>query len=154
MLAVPLGILAALYLPGREPEFVGLLRPAVYLSSYGLLALPTAFTFTAIQFSVAVLKRRAIVSHLGSVLFLVTVTAAAGMVTNVLQMATLGKLLDPTVRLNVLVLMSDTLTPLERNTVLMGQESSILANRLLWIGVALAILAFTHVRFRLGYRAR
>ena len=49
--------------------------------------------------------------------------------------------------------MPDTLTPLEKNTALIGLESSILANRLLWIGVALAILAFTHVRFRLGHRA-
>ena len=67
-------------------------------------------------------------------------------------MPSLGKLLDPTVRLNVLVLMADTFTPLEMNTVLIGLEKSILANRLLWIGVAVAILAFTHVRFRLGHR--
>jgi ABC-type transport system involved in multi-copper enzyme maturation permease subunit len=150
LLAVPLGILAALYLPGVDPGIVAPLRPAVYLTSYGVLALPTAFAFTAVQFSFAALKRRPIVSYLGSVLFLVT---PAGLVTNVLQMPVLGKLLDPTCRLNVLVLMSDTLTPLERNTVLIGMESSILANRLLWIGVALAILAFTYVRFRLGHRA-
>ena len=153
LLAVPLGILAALFLPGMEPEIVGPLRPAVYLSSYGVLALPTAFTFTAVQFSLAALKRRAIVSYLGTVLFFVTVGIPAALVLNVLQMPTLGKLLDPTCRITVLILMSDTLTPLEKNTVLIGLESSILANRLLWIGVALAILAFTHVRFRLGHRA-
>ena len=61
-------------------------------------------------------------------------------------------LLDPTVRI-ILVIMPDTLTPLEMNTALIGLESSILANRLLWIGVALAILVFTHARFRLGHRA-
>ena len=153
LLAVPLGILAAVYLPGREPELVGPLRPAVYLSSYGVLALPTAFTFTAVQFSVAALKRRAILSYLGTVLFFVTVGVPAALALNVLQMPALGQLLDPTCRISVLVLMSDTLTPLEKNTVLIGLESSILANRLLWIGVALAILAFTYVRFRLGHRA-
>ena len=68
-------------------------------------------------------------------------------------MAFLGKLLDPTCRMNVLGPLSDTLTPLEKNTVLIGQASSILANRLLWIGLALAMLAFTHVRFRLDHRA-
>ena len=66
LLAVPLGILAALFLPGVEPEIVGPFRPAVYLSAYGVLALPTAFTFTAVQFSLAALKRRAVVSYLGS----------------------------------------------------------------------------------------
>ena len=81
LLAVPLGILAAVYLPGMEPEIVGPFRPAVYLSSYGVLALPTAFTFTAVQFSLAALKRRAIVSYLGTVLFFVTVGIPAGVVT-------------------------------------------------------------------------
>ena len=152
LLAVPLGMLAAL-LFGVKSETVGPFPPAVYFSAYGILALPTAFTFTAVQFSFAALKRRPVVSYLGSVLFFATVGIGAGLVTNVLQMPTLGKLLDPTCRLTVLVLMEDTLTPLEKNTVLIGLESSILANRLLWIGVASAILAFTHVRFRLGHRA-
>jgi hypothetical protein len=152
LLAVPLGSLAALFLPGVDPKIVRSLRPAVYLSSYGVLTLPAAFIFTAVQFSVAVLKRRPIVSYLGSVLFFVTAGILAALVTNVLRMPTIGQLLDPTCRLNVLVLMGDTLTPLEKNTVLIGLESSILANRVLWIGVASAILAFTRVRFRLGHR--
>ena len=153
LLAVPLGILAAVYVPGREPELVGPLRPAVYLTSYGVLALPTAFTFTAVQFSLAALKGRAILSYLGSALIFVTVGIPAALVLNVLQMPALGQLLDPTCRLTVLILMSDTLTPLEKNTVLIGLENSILANRILWIGVSLTVLVFTHVRFRLGHRA-
>jgi ABC-type transport system involved in multi-copper enzyme maturation permease subunit len=154
LLAVPLGILAALFLPGGvEPEFLAPFRPAVYLSSYGVLALPTAFTFTAVQFSLAALKRRAIVSYLGGVLFFVTVSIVSALLVNVLQMPTLGRLLDPNCRLTVLNLMGDTWTPLQMNTVLIGLESSILANRLLWIGLALAILAFTHVRFRFDHRA-
>ena len=153
LLAVPLGILAAVYLPGREPELVGPLRPAVYLSSYGVLALPTAFTFTAVQFSVAALKRRAILSYFGTVLFSASVGVPAGLVLNVLQRPALGQLLDPTCRLTVLIVMSDTLTPLEKNTVLIGLESWIIANRLLWVSVALAILAFTYVRFRRVHRA-
>jgi ABC-2 type transport system permease protein len=154
LLAVPMGILAALFLPGGvEREFLAPLRPAVYLSSYGVLALPTAFTFTAVQFSSAALKRRAIVSYLGSVLFFVTVSIVSALLVNVLQMPTLGRLLDPLCRLTVLNLMGDTWSPLQMNTVLIGLESSILANRLLWIGLALAILAFTHVRFRFDHRA-
>jgi len=91
LLAVPLGILAALFVPGGVgPEFLAPLRPAVYLSSYGVLALPTAFTFTAVQFSFAALKRRAILSYLGTVLFFVTVGAAGGLVLNVLQMPAVG----------------------------------------------------------------
>ena len=150
LLAVPLGMLAAL-LFGMKSETVGPFPPAVYFSAYGVLALPTAFTFTAVQFSSAALRGRAVVSYLGTVLFLVTVGATAGVVTNVLRMPTLGTLLDPTVRI-ILVIIPETLTPLGMNAALIGLERSILANRLLWIGVAVAILAFTYVRFRPGHR--
>jgi ABC-2 type transport system permease protein len=152
LLAVPLGMLATLLSPGVKPEIVGPFPPAVYFSSYGVLALPTAFTFTAVQFSLAALKRRAVVSYLGTVLLCVTVGPAVGVVTNVLRMPTLGTLLDPTLRI-ILVIIPETLTPLELNAALIGMKSSILANRLLWIGVALAILAFTHRRFRFADRA-
>ena len=152
LLAVPLGMLAEFLWLGVKSEIVGPFPPAVYLSAYGVLALPTAFTFTAIQFSLAALTRRAVVSYLGTVLFFVTVGATVGVVTNVLRMPTLGTLLDPTVRI-ILVIIPETLTPLGLNAALFGLERSILANRILWVGVALAILAFTHRRFRLGDRA-
>jgi ABC-2 type transport system permease protein len=50
------------------------------------------------------------------------------------------------------VVMADTLTPLEKNTVLIGLDGSILANRLLWTCLASAILVFTYNRFRPGHR--
>ena len=152
LLAVPLGMLTDFLWPGVKSEIVGPFPPAVYLSAYGVLALPTAFTFTAIQFSLAALRRRAVVSYLGTVLFFVPVGATVAVVTNVLRMPTLGTLLDPTVRI-ILVIIPETLTPLGLNAALFGLERSILANRILWVGVALAILAFTHARFRLGDRA-
>ncbi len=151
LLAVPLGMLANFLWPGVKSEIVGPFPPAVYFSAYGVLALPTAFTFTAVQFSLAALTRRTVFSYLGTVLFFVTVGATVGVVTNVLRMPTLGTLLDPTVRI-ILVIIPETLTPLGLNAALFGLERTILANRLLWIGIALAILAFTHVRFRLDHR--
>jgi len=153
LLAVPLGTLAALFVRGVEPEIVGPLRPAVYLSSYGVIALPTAFTVTAVQFSLAALNRRAIISYLGSVFLFVIVSFGVGGVLNVLQMPTLAKLLDLIGFVTFQGRLSDTWTPLEKNTVLIGLESWMLANRLLWVCLASAILVFTHVRFRLGHRA-
>lgn len=151
LLAVPLGMLVDFLFPGGKPEIIGPFPPAVYLSSYGVLALPTAFTFTAVQFSVAALKRRAVVSYLGTVLFLITFGATIGVVNNVLRMPTLATLLDPIVRI-ILVIIPET-TPLEMTTVLIGLKNSILANRLLWLGIDLAILAFTYRRFRFADRA-
>jgi hypothetical protein len=113
--------------------------------------LPTAFTFTAVQFAFAALTRRPVVSYLGTVLFFVIVGATVAVVTNVLRMPTLGTLLDPTVRI-ILVLIPETLKPLGLNAALYGMARIILVNRILWVGVALAILAFTHRRFRLDHR--
>ncbi len=79
LLALPLGMLTALLFPGKEPEIIGPFPPIVYFGAYGVLALPTAFTFTAVEFSFAALKRRAVFSYLGVVLFCVMVaTTAAG----------------------------------------------------------------------------
>lgn len=150
LLAVPLGMLADFLWPGVKAEIVGPFPSAVYFSAYGVLALPTAFTFTAVQFSLAALSRRAVVSYLGTVLFCVVVGTTAAVVTNVLRMPTLGTLLDPTVRI-ILVIIPETLTPPGLNAALFGLKWPILANRVLWAGVALAILAFTHRRFRFAH---
>src|ERR1043165_2833736 len=48
VLAVPLGMLANFLWSGVKSEIVGPFPPAVYLSAYGVLALPTAFTFTPV----------------------------------------------------------------------------------------------------------
>ncbi|HEX8831987.1 MAG TPA: hypothetical protein VF705_12515, partial [Longimicrobium sp.] len=70
LLAVPVGVMLAVYAPGVDAEVVGPFRPAAYLMAYGVLALPNAFIGTAIQFACAALGRRAIGSYLGSVLLL------------------------------------------------------------------------------------
>jgi hypothetical protein len=48
--------------------------------------------------------------------------------------------------------MGDTLTPREMNTVPIGLQGSILANRLLWVCAASGLLTFTYNRFRFGHR--
>ena len=153
LLAVPAGILLGLFLPRVEPEILGPFRPAAYLSTYVFIVLPTAFAVTAIQFSLAALNRRAVASYLGSVLLFVTVSMGAGAVINLLHMPTLGKLLDPIGFMSVVDLLSNTWTPIEKNTVLIGLQGSMLAKGILWVGIGLGVLAFTHRRFRFGHRA-
>lgn len=148
LLAVPGGMLLAQLLPGVEPEVLGPFRPGAFLSAYFVLALPTAFAVTAIQFSLAALSRRAAVSYLGSVFLVVAVSIGAGALINLLQMPALGKLLDPIGYVTVIGVLSKTLTPIEKNTLLIGLQGPMLANRIVWIGIGLCVLAFTHRRFR------
>jgi hypothetical protein len=76
------------------------------------------------------------------------VSIGAGAVINLLQMPAMGKLLDPIGYVTVVGVVSKTWTPLEKNTLLIGLQGSMIANRFLWIGIGLGVLAFTHHRFR------
>jgi ABC-2 type transport system permease protein len=152
LLAVPLGMLVDFLLPGGNPEIIGPFPPLAYFGAYGLLALPTAVIFTAVQFSLAALTGKAFVSYVGMVLFGVGVRLTAAVVTNVFDLPTLVPLLDPTARIMLVRIPETTLR--EMDSVLIGMEGSMLANRLLWIAVALVVLAFTYRRFRFEHRAK
>jgi ABC-2 type transport system permease protein len=148
LLMVPVGMLLAVLLQGAEPGTLSPFRPTSYLSAYFVLSLPTAFTVSAIQFSVAALNRRAVMSYVGSVFLVILVSIIAGVIINLLQRPTLGRLLDPIGYITVIGVLSKTWTPLEKSTLLIGLQWWMLANRILWIGIGLAVLAFTHRRFR------
>lgn len=147
LLAVPAGLLLAVYGTGVEAELLGPFRAAAYLTSFGFIALPNAFFAAALQFSVATLSRRALASYLaGAALF-----AAAYLVWPLLPEA--GKwasLADPMSLGLVLDHMENDWSPLEKNTRLLLLEGPFLANRLLWLGISLAALAFTYFRFQLA----
>ncbi len=152
LLAVPLGMLVDFLLPGGKPEIIGPFPPIAYFGAYGFLVLPTAVIFTAVQFSFAALTRKAVVSYLGTVLFCVGVGSTAAVLTNVFHLPTLVALLDPTARI-ILVRIPET-TLREMDSVLLGMKGSMLANRLLWVAIALVVLAFTYRRFRFEHRAK
>ena len=149
LLMVPAGILLALFVPRVEPEVLARSQSAALVSAYIFIALPTACAATAIQFSPAALSRRSATSYLGGVLLFVMSVGAGGMA-NVLHMWTLGELLEPT-HFFVTGLISRDWTPIEKNTRLIGLEAPMLANALLWVSIALGVLLFTHLRFRLGH---
>jgi ABC-2 type transport system permease protein len=62
LLAVPLGVMLAVYAPGVDAGIIGPFRPAAYLTAYTLLALPNVLLGTAVQFAWATLGRRAVAS--------------------------------------------------------------------------------------------
>ncbi|MBV9787674.1 MAG: ABC transporter permease, partial [Chloroflexi bacterium] len=153
LLTVPLGLLLGLYLPGVEAARLGPFRPAAYLTAYGLIALPFAFVATAIQFSCAALSRRPMASYLASVLLLITSSFAALVVAQQLGRWELTTLLDLVGLLGIVSNLGETWTPVEQNTRLVGLEIPLLANRLIWLVIAVGVLALTYGRFRLAHPA-
>jgi ABC-2 type transport system permease protein len=150
LFSVPLGLLLAAFVANPGADLIGPFRPAAYFGAYLFLLLPNAFVTTALMFSLAALSRRAIVSYLGGLLLLGACMFNWGFVAGTSGQWELAKLLDP-LGATVLGELSKVWTPLERSTRLISLQGSLLSNRVLWIGIALGLLALTHLRFRLAH---
>jgi ABC-type transport system involved in multi-copper enzyme maturation permease subunit len=144
MLAIPLGILFALYFSGVEAEILGPFRLASYLTTFFYIIIPNVFIATTIQFSLATLSRKMMGSYLGGVILFVAAYLFWVVMPNT---GALQNLVDPMSFTPVMNHQNDW-SPLERNTRLLLLEGPFLANRLLWIGVSLGMLTFTYFRFR------
>jgi ABC-2 type transport system permease protein len=151
MLAIPAGLIIAIHFNDVEPEILGPFRVAPYLGSYFFIALPNAFFATAIQFSVATLKRSAMASFLvGVVLFFM-----AYILGSFLNQSTLssgyGNLVDSmgfSIMINKLTV---DLTPIQVNSFNITLDGPLLLNRLFWLGISLLALGYTCSRFRFAH---
>ncbi|MET0396272.1 MAG: M1 family aminopeptidase [Longimicrobiaceae bacterium] len=153
LLGVQVGSLLAVYAPGIDPAIVGPFRPAAYLAAYGFIALPNAFIVAAIQFAFALLSGRAMASYFASVLLLFLAVPVSLVVTFALGEPALGKMVDPIGIMGIMNSMMLEWTIVEKNVRMFRLEGAVLGNRLLWLGVASAALAYVHRRFRFAHRA-
>jgi ABC-type transport system involved in multi-copper enzyme maturation permease subunit len=148
--SVPLALLLSVAMPGLEPDLLGPFQPAAYLGAYVVYALPTAFVVTALLFSLAALGRRAIASYLGAVLLFFASLLVWFIVAQKLQRWELARLLDP-LGLTILSEISRGATAAEKNVLATFLTRSLFLNRALWIGIAIGVLALTHLRFRFAH---
>ena len=136
MLAVQLGIVLAVYLPGVDAQLIGPFRIAAYLNSYLILSLPLVFLGTAMQFALATRSGRPMSAYLGSLALFFTAFFIASAL---LFRQAWAKLLDPIGVRFVLSDFSHLWTTTEKSWRLVTLEGTVLHNRLLWIGVALVV---------------
>lgn len=149
LLAVQLGILLALYSPGVDAASLGPFRPAAYVTAYAYIALPSAFAATAIQFLFATRSGRPMAGYAASLgLFFLGFFIASFL----LFRRGLGKLLDPIGVRFILEDLSHSWTTYEKSWRLLALEGTLLANRLLWLGIALVACAVTYTGFRFAHR--
>jgi ABC-2 type transport system permease protein len=147
-LVVPIGILAGVHSPWNDAETIGPDNLYAYLYSYAFLVLPTLFTAAAILFAIASATRSMMASYIGViVLFIVTIAVAAML--RKPEWRILGSLLDPFGSTAFSYTVSYW-TASERNGSLPPIGGVLLYNRLIWIGVSLAVLAVCYALFRFG----
>ncbi|HEY1006700.1 MAG TPA: hypothetical protein VGD92_05950, partial [Sphingobacteriaceae bacterium] len=151
MLGIPMGVIAATYLPGTDPVVIGPFRPEAYLTALAYITLPNALIATAVQFCFAALFRTAKAAYLGSLLLLFTTFAVSMLIGVVFGRPDLARLADPVGMMSIVSELSSTWTPVEKGTRLITFEGTLLANRVLWAGISVAVLALTCLRFRFSH---
>jgi ABC-2 type transport system permease protein len=137
------------YSPGVSSDVIGPFRPAAFLTAYGFLALPNVFVATAIQFALALRSGRAMASYVGSMFLVFMGFFVASLL---LFRRGLGTLLDPIGIRFVVEDLAHSWTTTEKSTRLFALEGAVLTNRLLWVGIALGVVAVTYLRFRFVHR--
>ncbi|MEA2463750.1 MAG: type transport system permease protein, partial [Acidobacteriota bacterium] len=151
LLAFPAGCMLATWMPWVDPSTLLPFHLSAYLGPYFLYALPNAFIATAVLFGAALLARRATASYAAAA-FLFFTALICGKVLAPRLGSGVATLLDPLgyTTLDVLLL---SLTPLQKNTFVLVLDEALVANRLLWLGIATTVLAAVCARFRFAHHA-
>ena len=152
LLGVQAGSLLAAHAPGVDPQIVGPVRPAAYLAAYAFIALPNALIATALQFALALWSGRAMAAYLGSILLFFLSFPVSMALSFPLGRPDLGRMTDPLGAIAIMNAMMLEWTTVEKNVRMFTLEGPMLANRLLWTGIALATLGVVHLRFRFAHR--
>ena len=145
---VPVALAIALggMMPWLEVERVGPFMPAAYINAFLFFVVPNLLLMSAVFFGLATLTRSMMGTYVGLVAFFVAY-AVAGTVLGDLENRQLAALLDP-FGFASFALEARYWTTIERNTRAASLSGPLLLNRLIWMGVALAVLALTFARFR------
>jgi hypothetical protein len=145
LLAVPLGQLCGLMLPVNLPEHVGAFSARTYLHAFVWHVLPQVLVAGTLLFAFALVVRRSLLMYLAS--FLVVVVPG-------LLVAPLGAIgltaARDLIRLNNAPDMeiSSAWVPAERNVQALPVPGDLIVNRVLWLGVAAAVLYLLARRFQ------
>lgn len=152
LLMIPLGMFLSVSLPGIPAEARAPFRFAGYLTAFLYLGLVNAFVVTALQFSVATRSRKAITAYLASVVLFMFSHVGSSAIGSLAGSSSVQKLFDLIGLIGIVGTEIETWTPIEQKTRLLTLEGVFLANRLLWVGLAMLLLVFTYVRFRFEHK--
>lgn len=148
--SIPLGILVGVAMPWVDAEKVGAFHLAHYLYALFAFGLPTLLIVSAVFFAAATVTRSMMWTYVCAVAMLVLYFVMRGLLRNP-QYDGIAALLDP-FGLSAINIATKYWTAAERNTLLPALAGPMLANRLLWSGIALAVFAAACALFRFEQR--
>ncbi len=152
-LSAPLGMMIGAAMPWLDPEVLGAFNLWHYTYVYLLLCVPTLFVTGAGFFAIATATRSMMWTYVGVIVFLVLYLVATSFLARP-EFINVAALVDP-FGLGAYDQATRYWTATERNTRLPDFAGFILWNRLLWVGVAFALLGLAwafHSRAAKGSR--
>lgn len=150
LLGVSLGSIIGPFMPWVEPQRYGPFMWEGHVWGILSFAIPNVFITGVLLFSLAMIFRNSIVSFVGAMLILVLYAVSAGF-TKDIRNEWLANILDP-LGFRPESLLSKYMTVDEKNTRAVPLSGPFLWNRLIWMGISLALLFILYVRFSFNTR--
>ncbi len=139
---VPLAIWLGGLMPWVDEERFGPTVLAYYLWPFFILVLPSLLFCAALFYALAIATRSMMAMYLGVVGFFILYFSAQGLLSDP-EYRNLAALLDP-FGIGAFAAATRYWTAFERNTMLPAMEGVLLYNRLLWLGLSVALIALTN----------
>ncbi|HET9983091.1 MAG TPA: ABC transporter permease, partial [Longimicrobiales bacterium] len=150
--AIPLGAMVGTLMPWVDHDKLQAFSFASYANPFLLLIVPSLFFVTALFFAVGALLRSQFAIYTQGIFLLVAWSISQQILGN-LDRDRLAAFTDP-FGLVTFGYTTRYWTVAEKNGLLLPAGGVLLANRLLWVGVAVLILALTYALFRFDVRPR
>mgnify|MGYP003143131781 FL=1 len=145
-LVVPLGIWIGSLMPWLDPETIGPNRFSYYALAYFVFALPSIFMVSALFFAVATITRSMMYTYVAVVLFLVLYIVLNSVMSSQPEYRDLASYIEP---FGIAAFGNATRywTAAESNALTPPIDGVLLANRAIWLGFSLLMLALAYWRF-------
>ncbi len=140
------GMLLGSMMPWVDSERIGAFMIGPYLSSWLIFVIPNVFIAGSLFFALGTISRSSLWTYVGAVAFWIF-WAVSGNLLRELDNQFYAGILDP-FGASSFRLATQYWTPIEKNTLILPLDDTLLLNRFLWIGIAILALAVTVWRFR------
>jgi len=152
LMGIPLGSLIGSFWPGVNPETLQATNLGTYIQIYFGFVLPSLFAMAAIIYAVAVMSRSIMYSYL-AVMALLIMYLVGFRLLNAPEYREMTALLDPFM-VRTFSEYTRYWTAVERNTMMMAYEGTVLMNRLLWGGLAVGFVGLSYFLFSFRVAAK
>ena len=152
MFGVSLGILLAKYMPWVEPELWGPVSWPAHFWGMVLFGIPNAIIVAALIFAVAVYTRSTITAFIAAILLIVGSAIASTLVSD-LDNRFLACMVDP-FGSTAIEEATRYWTVSDRNTRFVSLDTTLLANRALWLALSMGVLGSAYAAFSFTERKR